>query len=405
MRVLVLNHNLRERGTWFRARTIARAFHQRGHDVTFICTGEGYYRPRHRPSEPRWTEWESANWTPIRERGDGCSPLGLLQRLYRIRGRFDLVYTFSHLPVDQLTARFLGPSRRGFWITDWCDLWNSEHGGLHDTSLWPRPLPPMMSGLRGRLIRETFRREDGLEQDAARRADAVSIIVSPMRDYTRAIGVADDRVLHLVSGADTTNIAPQDRDFARAELDLPTNLLVAGYIANATPDNQQLEAALEIVWREIPDLRFLSVGPRWYGDSGPAARAVASGRMIDYDRQPFARVPTFLAASDFLVMPLRDVPYNRCRWPHKLGDYMASGRPIATCDVGDMGEVVRRHQMGSVGEPSPEGLAKAIFALARDKTLRQTSGANARLAAEGEFSWSFQLDRLFAYLAARGIPV
>ena len=63
MRILVLNHNLRERGTYFRAREVARGFHERGHDVTFACTGQGYYRARSVERRERWHHWESANWS------------------------------------------------------------------------------------------------------------------------------------------------------------------------------------------------------------------------------------------------------------------------------------------------------------------------------------------------------
>ena len=404
MKILVLNHNLRERGTFFRAREIARAFHERGHDVAFVCTGEGYYRPRLTEQTPRWAQWETANWTPLREPGEGYSPLGLLQRLFGLRQRWDLVYTFSHLPVDQGTARFLR-KRCGFWMTDWCDLWNSQAGGLHDLRFWQKPLPSKVRGLRGAMIRASFRMEDLLEQRAARDADAVSVIASPMKRYARRLGIPGSRILHLVSGADTSRIRVLDRKECREKLGLPEKRLVLGYVANVTPDNDQLQGALEILWRAYPEVLMISCGPRWYEDGGIAHRAVKSGHLIDYDRRPFSEIPQYLGASDFLVMPLRDIPFNRCRWPNKFGDYMASGHPIATCDVGDMGRVAERFQLGTAGEASAEGLGRALVQLADSPEIREEAGRNARRAAERFYSWPRQIERLCRFLRKFDVDV
>lgn len=405
MRVLILNHNLRERGTWFRARRIARELHARGHDVTFVCTGEGYYRPRVRPSESGWTEWESAQWTPLREPGDGWSPLGILQRLWRLRGHFDLIYSFSHTPIDQAAARFLRRAG-GFWITDWCDLWHSQRGGLHDTAHWSRPLPRTMEGIGGMLRRASFRWEDRLEFTAARDADAVTIIADPMRRYTDELRIPPERVLKLVSGSDTERITVGDQAAARAALNLPADRPVIGYVANVTMDNEQLAAALELVWQKHPQAIVLSVGPTWFDHAtGPLAVARRERRLVDLGRRPFSDVGVCLAASDLLVMPLRDLEFNRCRWPNKFSDYMASGRATATCDVGDMGPVIREFGVGVAGAPTAEGLAQAMQTLLDQPALRQSCGTAARRAAETNFSWGHQMALLLNFLKSRGVAL
>ncbi|CAN5346265.1 N/A [soil metagenome] len=403
MRVLILNANLRERGTYFRARKIAEGLHRRGHDITFVHTGDGFYRPRHGPNRERWAEYGSASWSPFRSE-EGHSPLGLAQRLWALRGKWDLIYTFSHLPVDQGTARFIR-ARGGFWITDWCDLWNSRLGGYHDLRNWPRPLPKFARGLKGARLKLAFRCEDFLEARAAIDADAVSIIVSPMREYTRRLGIPDERALHLVSGADTERIAPLDREECRAKLGLNADGKYFAYVANYTPDNIMFEAALEIVFREMPELKLISVGPRWYEEGTFAAKCAAEGRIIDYDRKPFAEVPTYIGAADFVTMPLRDIPSNRCRWPNKFGDYMAAGRAVATSDVGDMGEIIRREGVGVAGPATAEGFAAAILTLARDPELCRTAGERGREAALKHFDWDTKVEELCAYLRCRGVAI
>jgi glycosyltransferase involved in cell wall biosynthesis len=402
-RILVLNANIRERGTWFRARKVARGLYHRGHDVTFVCQGEGWYRPRVRQNRPRWFEWETASWSPLRVE-EGHAPLAVLQRILKLRGHWDLIYTFSHLPVDSAVAHLVRDSTT-FWMTDWCDLWNSTEGGIHDMRYWPRPLPPFLTGWKGVYTRFSHRLENALERQVAIDADAVSIIASPMLAETRRLGIADSKVLHLISGADTRNIRPLEQEVARRALGLDPADLIAVYVANFTPDNAQLEKALESAMARHPRLKVLSVGPRWYDDKGFIASQVKAGRMLDMGRRPFAEIPVFLGAADFLLMPIRDTPLNRCRWPNKFGDYMASGRPTATTLVGDMGRVCRERQVGIAGPPTPKGLAEAICELAADPELRQRLGANALHTAEHQFSWASRIKRLVAFLKTHGVDV
>jgi glycosyltransferase involved in cell wall biosynthesis len=403
MRVLILNHNLPERGTYFRARRVAEGLHARGHEVTFVCSGNGWYRSRTRERGERWKHWESPSWAPLHFE-EGLSPLGLLARALRLRRKWDLVYTFSHFPVDQWTVKLLGRHAH-FWMTDWCDLWNSREGGLHDWRLWSRPLPPWTEGWRGKLTQASYRLDDRLEASAARQADAVSIIASPMRRWTRRLGVDDSRVLHLVSGADTQGITPQDRDYCREKIGLGKVRHCAGYVANVSPDNRQLEKALRMVWDAEPGLVLISVGPRWFESDGPMAPYLRSGQLVDFGRQPFRDIPFYMGAADFLVMPARDVPFNQCRWPNKFGDYMAASRATATTAVGDMGRVVRRYKIGVAGSPSPDGLADAMLKLAHDPQMRFACGANARRTAETAFSWDRKIHRLVKFLHSRGVQV
>lgn len=401
MRVLILNHNLVERGAYFRARETARLFARAGHEVTFVHTGAQYYRP-HISRRGRLTTIRTANWHLFKTPDDGLSPPGLLQRLVHLRGTFDLIHTFSHKPVDQWPARWLR-RRGGFWLADWCDLWGSD-GGVYDYTQWGRPMPPQYRDWRAPFLRAIDRWEERLEEDLIRRADAVTIISSWMRGRTRLLGVDDARVHLYRSGADTARVSPMDALRARAALGLPPDAPIVGYVANYTMDNMLMDDALERTWRAFPRMHFLCAGARFWGESSPVHRRWRQGRVTDLGRVPFAQVPRILAAADVLVLPMRDTNFNWSRWPHKAGDYMAAGRPIAMTRVGDMPGVIEANRLGSVGEPTPGGLAAAILSVLRtDPAERAAMGRRARGVAENEFSWGTQFAGLVEFLRGRGV--
>ena len=64
--------------------------------------------------------------------------------------------------------------------------------------------------------------------------------------------------------------------------------------------------------------------------------------------------------------------------PIKAYDYFAAGLPLVNSLRRDLGEIVRRHQLGLQYEPeNPESLLRALVTLASDPALRQTARGNA----------------------------
>jgi glycosyltransferase involved in cell wall biosynthesis len=85
---------------------------------------------------------------------------------------------------------------------------------------------------------------------------------------------------------------------------------------------------------------------------------------------------------------MEDTIANRARWPNKLGDYVASGRPVVVSDVGEAGSFVRKHAVGEAVVPTAEGLAEGIIKLLKDRGRARETGKRARMVAEKELSWA-----------------
>jgi glycosyltransferase involved in cell wall biosynthesis len=98
------------------------------------------------------------------------------------------------------------------------------------------------------------------------------------------------------------------------------------------------------------------------------------------------------------ALPLRENLFNKTRWPNKIGEYMACGRPTVVSDVGEVAEVVKNNGIGLVAEPGVEGFAQKIRILFTDDKLAEDMGARAREMACKKYSWAqlgAELERIY----------
>jgi glycosyltransferase involved in cell wall biosynthesis len=109
---------------------------------------------------------------------------------------------------------------------------------------------------------------------------------------------------------------------------------------------------------------------------------------------PYKELNLYLAACDILLLPLTDNLANRGRWPSKIGDYFAAGRPTVACAVGDMEQVLGETGAGLTTAPAAQPFAEGIMSLLNDPDLRASMGAKARHAAESRYNWQTLVDQL-----------
>jgi len=386
MRLLVLNHTLRERGTYFRAWPIARGLARRGWETTFVTVSpRRYYRTSIR-EEDGVRVIETPNWTwPGLEKDDGWGPLGILERLRLVlRERFDWVYAFAHAPNCYTPARWAARWRGARLAVDWCDDFG---GGVFPQREFLRSGLPRPMRWKWAVQRWAERHEARTERAILRRAEKVTVISQTLFDKAIAYGVAAPRLRLAPSGADLEMFAPRPRGEARLALGLPADSPILSYVANYHPDEQFLWDALERVFAGDALAKLLFTGPPF---TDPRSRDPRyAKRLIALGRIEWGRVPLVLAAGDACLVPLPDTPHNRARCPQKFLDCLAAGRPIVTNAVGEIGRIFQSHpRIGFASPPAADAYAGAMLQSLRLSPAEwQARSLAARAAAEREFSW------------------
>lgn len=220
------------------------------------------------------------------------------------------------------------------------------------------------------------------------RVDRIVSVTESFADILEERGVPRGKVAVVRNGVDLEEFVPRDRDDSlRGELGIsPDDFVVAyvGTIGMAHGLSHVAEAAEATAGEGV---RYLIVGEGAEKSSlVEAVRARGLANVTFLDGQPRERVPATLAASDAVLVHLRDDPVFQSVIPSKIFEAMAMAKPIVHGVRGESAGIVRRADCGLTIEPEqPLELAAAVRALMNDPVMRKRLGENGRRAAEREF--------------------
>jgi len=374
MNVLMLNHNAKESGTYFRCFHFARHLVRKGHEVTLLTCVTNRFKP-----QVEYIEGVKVIGTPrFRRVADFFVPGGLdtgfldilIRTGHTILAKYDIVHGFDHLPNVSFPSYLGKKFRNACFISDWCDWWT--RGGF--------PYERFRSKRRNEF--ETF-----LEEGIRKIADGVTVISSVLKERAESLGIPAQKIKLIPSGADVDNIRPLCKEEARRKLNLPQDAAILGFVGFVDVDVDLVIRAIKIISEQNPRARALIIGVKEKA-AQTAKELGVEDKVILAGIKPYSALPDYYAAADVLAMPLRDTLFNRARWPNKIGDHLAAGRPTVTHAVGDIKSLFQDHNIGLLAETdSAEDFAGQVARLFDEPSIARRMGETARTLAEKELSW------------------
>jgi glycosyltransferase involved in cell wall biosynthesis len=380
--ILFVTHH-RKLKTFARSAPWARELRARGYAVTLLClANEARFRTRER-DEGGVHYVETPDLLPGRLRS-GWDPMSILHRHRYLRGKhFDLIHGFESRPATIYPIRRYLKQRRVPWLLDWNDWWG--RGGLI-TEQRPGWYQRLLGGL------ETY-----YEEHFRTCPDATTVISRVLGARAERLGVPGRRIYWIPGGASTDVFVPVDPQTHRARFGLPKEAFIVGYAAlDVTTDLPMVLEAVRQALSAIPRLLLVVTGRPAPDFAARVAQAGLEGHVRHFGVVDYKQLPHVLSCAEVFLLPLADTISNRGRWPHKVGDYLASGRATLVNPVGEMDDLFRAHEVGLAVPISPAGFAEGMVRLYKDAPLRLRCGANARRVAETELSWARIVDRLLA---------
>lgn len=282
----------------------------------------------------------------------------------------DIIHVFAAAQVSTgFPAILAGKVRRIPLFVDFDDLWP---GGLaeHHNNV----IAFMM---------------DYLERSAARSATSITVVSDMLLSRVRSFGISPDRISKLPNGSNVKGIRYLAKEEARRELGIPIDLPVLVSMGHSYFGGEELFLrAIEEVRETLPATHVYLVGKIQNLHRALASRLEGDGHAVMCGELPYDKAMTYLSAADVLLLPMANNGIEAARWPIRLGDYLAAGRPIVSNAVGEVREVLQRYSCGLATSPeSPSELARGILTVLEDSRMAASMGRLARKAAEEVFDW------------------
>jgi glycosyltransferase involved in cell wall biosynthesis len=180
---------------------------------------------------------------------------------------------------------------------------------------------------------------------------------------------------------------PYDQLESRRLLGLPEEGFILGAVRDSRRSHEILGQTLRILMDRVPSARLLLIGRDPAGMAEVMGECEVSGRVVLPGWVQDDALPRYLASCDVLVLPLEDNLANRGRWPHKLGDMIASGRPVVTSHVGDFPTLLHQRDAAVVVGCTPEEFSAEVESLWSNRDRAAELGARGRAVAVEELTW------------------
>jgi phosphatidylinositol alpha-1,6-mannosyltransferase len=249
------------------------------------------------------------------------------------------------------------------------------------------------------------------EEHYRARADGVTVICESLGGRAKGLGVMQEKILKIPVGVDLAFYPTVlDKAMCREAVGVPQDYKIITFAGvDADFDLPIVLGAMKQVIEQHPETRLMITGK-----SNPQIQKMAvelgiAEHIITTGYIPWERFPAFLGCTDIFLLPFPNTLYNVGRWPSKVCDYMASGRPILSNPTGDIKDLFERDHVGLLVEENPEAFAAGINELLDNPALADVLGKNARKAAEERYDWKILIENLevlyYNILATRALKI
>lgn len=372
-----------EGGSFIRSFSLAKKLVKLGHTVTLLASNKKPGLFERKTKRHGVVVIEIACPLPHRIRHNGTSPFQTIGRtVHVLRHRYDVVHGFGHRPSVFIPAFIHKFLYRRPYVADWADLWGWGGLGSYRGGLWGTTV--------GWL-------DDILEKFVYRNSDGVSVISRDLFQRARRFGVLQSHTAIVPPGSSVDEIVPLSKATQRKKYGFSIRDHILVYVGNAPYDARLLGKVIVEVMTQDDRARAIIIGRHMEEFDSVVRISGFKKRIRHYGFIAHDHISTLMACGDVMVLPYTNREINTNRYPNKIGDYLAAGRPTVANATGDLARLFRAYPIGETAPEEPIGFARVILLLLTDAKKRRVLGQNARRLAEREFSWRRSAESLDAF--------
>ena len=361
-------------GSYLRSLSLAQGLTELGHEVTLWTSSKNISLIPKVSLEKKVEVIESIGILPYRFRRGGYDPLDVVFRtLIILFSRCEIIHSFNHRPaasIPGLIKSILFTKTK--WFVDWADLWG--RGGIADRRYGP-------------LNFITANTDHYSEQLIIKIAQYVTPISDDLVKKAKKIRGSAKNIFFLPIGANIDHIQPLSKSKARKKLNMSLSSKILVYLYVGTYDEVLLARMFLQLNKIRNDVKLLLLGPEipnFYHQLKNKPSIVK--KVIHPGVVSREMLPWYLAAGDIMLLPFANKEINLGKFPNKLGDYLAAGRPTLANPTGEVKKILQKEAVGVLAPEDPKKFAQAADRLLNDEKLSKKLGGNARQLADS-ISW------------------
>ena len=360
MKIFFLTYESKEiGGSYLRSLSLAEGLVKLGNDVTLWTSAKNRSFVPKISYENGVKVIESIGVLPYRFRKGGYDPFDIIFRtLVILFSDCSIIHSFNHRPAATFPAFFKYVfSNKTKWFLDWADLWG--RGGIADRRY-------------GKFRFITANVDHYTERLFIKLPFAITAISDDLVRKAILIRKEKTHVHFLPIGANVDFIKPLPKLEARKKLGLSSKEKLLVYLYVGTYDDELLCETFNELKKIRKDVSLILLGPSL--DVFANQTKVISPGVVSREILPW-----YLAAADIMMMPFADKEINLGKFPNKLGDYLAAGRPIVGNPTGEVKKLLTKEKVGVLVSEEPVLFAKGISDLLDKPKKMEELGKNARL--------------------------
>ena len=224
-------------------------------------------------------------------------------------------------------------------------------------------------------------------------ADRVMVINDELKDFAVRLG-ADPKRIHIIrAGVDSDSFNPNIKGASiRKQYGMEMTDLVLFFMGTVFSFSGLKEVALDLarVKDEYPNMKLLIVGQARTLELQNELQEIREknslqNHLILTGRQPYEKIPSFVAASDICLLPAYNNEVMRSIVPMKMYEYMVSGKPVISTKLPG---IIREFGYGNgvIYVNRPTGVIKKVIELTSKGENFAELGSQARSFVE-RYSW------------------
>ena len=323
------------------------------------------------------------DFLPAKLRKGGFGLINCLYRIYYVlTHKFDIVHSDSgHRPVSGIPCYLSKVLYKSKYVAEWWDFFGK--GGLYDSK----------KGLNRMLLGNYEHLTEVLSKKIA---DAIVVLSSAMELRAKQLLPNLTNIKIIRGGADIEAINYYEPGKFKSKYGYELDSFVFGFIGLNNQEVDDIVPFIEAFYK-LRDKGFLNI--HWFSTGNSLVKKFYKKYNIGKEYKDFRFVDysiygEILSIADCFILTLNNTMQNKHRWPNKIGDYLAAGRPILAAPVGELAFLINKLPMSFIKvEHNSHDIEQKIISLMKEKNITKIGYLNRKYAEENA-SWNIRSKEL-----------